>query len=276
MSGALRYGTDVLKAELPVQLARFQRHSGVRTLLWKQGTDSDNWLNAAQSVATGMVRGCGLAYLPRVTREVEKITGQCIGASGVSSALATIRNIEWLDDQQEWFWFVDETHKNRLVIAVRKIMAVARRPVDIEEIYGGIARMRGDRVRFVGPYPPPPWAVQALYSRLSLLKCRQSNHFLPAIEMSVGAELSASERMIYRHMERRGGLGSRRELKRMLVERGKCKYLTLQTTIATSPIIKQIDRGVFGLRGWPLSTAALKRTQAEVGPGDMTAYGGAQ
>jgi hypothetical protein len=82
--------------------------------------------------------------------------------------------------------------------------------------------------------------------------------------------------MIYRHMERRGGLGSRRELKRMLVERGKCKYLTLQTTIATSPIIKQIDRGVFGLRGWPLSTAALKRTQAEVGPGDMTAYGGAQ
>ena len=271
LSGALRYGTDVLKAELPVQLARFQRQSGVHTLLWRQGTDSDNWLKAAQGVATSMVRSCGLAYLPRVTCEVEKITGHRIGASGVSSALATIRNIEWLDERQEWFWFVDESHKNRLVIAIRKIMAAARRPVDIEEIYGGIARMRGDRVRLVGPYPPPPWAVQAFYSRLSILKCRQSNHFLPAIEMSVGAELSASERMIYRHMEPRGGLGSRRELNRMLVERGQCKHLTLQTTIATSPIFKQIDRGVFGLRGWPLSATALQRTQTEVGlPGNMT------
>ena len=210
-----------------------------------------------------MVRSCGLAYLPRVTCEVEKITGQRIGASGVSSALATIRNIEWLDDKREWFWFVDESHKNRLVIAIRKIMAAARRPVDIEEIYGGIARMRGDRVRLVGPYPPPPWAVQALYSRLSILKCRQSSYFLPAIEMSVGAELSASERMIYRHMEPRGGLSSRRELNRMLVEGGQCKLLTLQATIATSPIIKQLDRGVFGLRGWPLSAATLKRAQAE-------------
>jgi hypothetical protein len=261
--GALRYGIDVLRAKLPVRWARFERRSGVRTLVWGHAADSRSWLDTALSVATGMVRACGLAYLPRVTSETEAITGQRIGAQGVSSALATIRNLEWLDDRHEWFWFVDETHKNRLALAVRKIMAVARRPVDIEEIYGGIARMRGDRVRLIGVYPPPPWAVQALCSRVSFLKCKQSSRFLPAVEMSIAEELSATELRIYRHMEARAGLGSRRGMNLALVERGPANAMTIQTTLATSPIVKPIDRGVFGLRGWPLDVKMLNRIRAE-------------
>jgi hypothetical protein len=102
----------------------------------RQGIPLDSWLDVAHTEATGMIRGVGLAYLPDVMRQLGKITGELVAAGGISSGLATVHGLEWLDDQQVWFWFADESPKNRLVIAVRKMMAVARRPVDVEEIYG--------------------------------------------------------------------------------------------------------------------------------------------
>lgn len=266
LSAAFRYCTDVLGIKLPIELLSFSRLSISGRVLWRK--EADDWLVAAHSEATGMIRGCGLAYLPRVAMLVEANRDAPISTVAVGRALSMIRGFAWLDTNNEWFWFGDEARQNRLVNGVRKVMAVARRPVDIEEVYAGISRMRGDRVRSVSLYPPPPWAVQALCQQLSFLKCQQWNNFYPAEDMHVEAELSASELLIYRYMEARGGIGSRRELHRTFVEGGQLNPITLALTLATSPALKQIDRGVFGLRGWPLDAKQLAKAQAEVGPDD--------
>ena len=142
-------------------------------------------------------------------------------------------------------------------------MTVAQRAVDIEEIYGGISRMRSERTRAIGLYPPPPWAVEALCRRMSFLRSTRSRKFELAEELTIEEELSPCETLIYKHMGDRSGIGARPEIVRDIVESGQSAAITIAVTLLTSPTLKPLDDTVFALRGWPLDAVRAQRVQAQ-------------
>ena len=87
------------------------------------------------------------------------------------------------------------------------------------------------------------------------------------LEPAILAEtvLSESEAAVYRLMSANGNIASRHTLNAQLVENGQVKFMALQVSLNNSPIYRHIDRGVFALRGAPLSASSLKDAQESVG-----------
>src|SRR5690606_6723583 len=69
----------------------------------------------------------------------------------------------------------------------------------------------------------------------------------------------------YTLMRGSGNIVSRYTLVTELVKAGKAKPMALHVSLSSSPIYRQLDRGVFALRGAALNPASLRDAQGTVG-----------
>ncbi|MCG2578113.1 hypothetical protein LZ012_14050 [Dechloromonas sp. XY25] len=165
-----------------------------------------------------------------------------------------IPGFEWLIEKDGWFWY-GEGKDNRLVSVATKILAAAGQRVDAEEILAGLVRSRRgnyepDRQRQYLIEPPLLIVVEVL-RRVKRLKNIQYDDFFLEPSIPVETVLSDTEAAVYRLMIANGNIVSRHMLNTQLVDGGRVKFMALQVSLNSSPIYRQLDRGVFALRGAP-------------------------
>ncbi|MBO9357675.1 helix-turn-helix domain-containing protein [Bordetella petrii] len=225
-------------------------------------------IRAAREAALRLIRSCGAAQAMFVAGAASEITGMGMTPDEVMQGCRMVPGFEWLSERDGWFWF-GEGNENRLVTIALKVLAVSGRRVDAEEILASFIRARR------GYYPPeqlrpyliepPLQIVVEVLRRVKGLKNIQSDDFLLDKLVPVETVLSDAELAVYNLMRDNGNIISRHTLVTELVKTGKVKLMALHVSLNSSPIYRQLDRGVFALRGATLNPASLRDAQNTVG-----------
>jgi hypothetical protein len=264
LRGLWRFCSEVLGERLSISLTEF--HSAINGDTIAVAPNATLWVGYAHSAAVKLIGHCGAAQLHLVAATVHEQHGLSIRAADVAEVMQARQGFEWLDQEKGWFWFGADENRNRILKYVRKILAVAVRRVDVDEIFEGICRYSRSIPRQVSvDVQISPGVLQAMLSRTSWIRTVQSNDFCLADPVVIEDVLSSSELIIYNLLKRRNGVASRNFLRRRTVDKGRIEFVTFGVTLDGSPMIKQVDRGVFMLRGWPVAARSLTRAQREVG-----------
>ncbi len=242
-------------------------HSWSPTVIDPENHNADR-IRIIRDTSMRMIRSCGAAHLFFVAGAAGEVLGSGVLPSDVERDCRMIPGFEWLCEKDGWFWY-GEAKENRLISVAIKILASAGQRVDAEEILAGFVRSRRgyyepDKARPYFIEPPLQVVVEVLCRTKGVKKIQYDDFYLePAIP--VENVLSDAETAVYRLMSDNGNIASRHTLNAQLVETGQVKFMALQVSLNNSPIYRHIDRGVFALRGAPLSASFLKDAQESVG-----------
>jgi hypothetical protein len=263
LQGASDYGREVLGRPLPIQLAQIRNGDTIVI-----AGDLPLWFQAAITQSKAIIRHCGAAQLNLAWALTMLQHQDWIPPDKFRQVIAHAPGFDWIDDNEAWFWFGPEGSANRLVKRTIEILTFAKRPLDIEIIYGGLtryARTRDSDVSEEAGVWPPMEVVQKLLAKSPALVCQQGDDFRLATE---GGESNAKEGVaetILAELRLRGGLASRSELHQALVVDKGMNPVSFSVALAHSPLLRQVDRSVFAIRGWPISAVRLTEAQHRVG-----------
>jgi hypothetical protein len=265
LEGADRFFREVLGQSL----VHTKAHGTHDTMVIVAGTASDDLVQLVRQVSVAMIRQAGAAHVFFVTGAV--------AAQGLDATLARViecarmfNGFAWLSEPEGWFWY-GNANDNRARTSAMKVLSVANRTVDIEELYGAMARSRTissiDRAVPVSMSIPLS-ILQAVLAQFSELRRWQSNDFRLAcapeeVARTREACLSPSELMIYEVLVQRGGITPRRTLTRELVESGRLEKPTFDLTLFRSPAFKRHDRGLWTLTGFSIAIEAVQAAMTE-------------
>lgn len=241
-----------------------------------QSTHDVELVRSVRSCALEMIRSCGAAHTMYVTGAVSAALGRAVMHSDVVQACQLVPGFDWLSEPDGWFWF-GERHENRLVFVARKVLVAAGQRVDIEEIMAAFARARrryqdANQQRSPAFEPPLPVAV-AVLSRLSNVRCIQHDDFALIDPPPLCETLSDIELQFHDVCTAHGNVMSRRAAHDALVKHGSFGFMALQFVLAQSPIVRQIERGVFALRGVEFQLDALRVAKESVGGSNVLKVG---
>ncbi len=223
---------------------------------------------AARDASRRMIRSCGAAHAMFVTGMVSAALGVAISINDVRHVLSAIEGMEWLTEDEDWYWFGMDTANNRVLDVARKVLTVAHRRLDIEELHQAVCRSRrilhDDRTS-----PPaievPKHVLREIFVRVPWLSVVQHNDFVLTDFVLAEEILNSSELSVVEVVRRYGGAVSRQILTKELVETGIFSSPNLQIVLANSPVIRPLGFGIFGLRGVSVSERALAAAVASMG-----------
>lgn len=157
--------------------------------------------------------------------------------------LETVPNLQWLDDEKEWFW-VKGTNRNRLLNQVEKVMSVAG-SIGIGELREGVGRFHR-----MGGFRPP----REVLARL----CEQSGLYSRDGDLiKEGPDLRPWDEVLGQTVEGRiaealfeyGPVMRRDDLEHIVVAERGVNRSSFYVYLGYSPIIARYAPGVYGLRG---------------------------
>ncbi|WP_408952117.1 sigma factor-like helix-turn-helix DNA-binding protein [Lysobacter sp. Hz 25] len=263
LQGASDYGRDVLGRPLPIQLVHIRNGDTIVI-----AGDLPLWFQAAITQSKTMIRHCGAAQLNLVWALTMRQHQDWIPPDQFRQVIAHAPGFDWIGDDEAWFWFGPEGSANRLIKRTIEILAFAKRPLDIEIIYGGLTRYSRSRDSDVSEEAgvwPPMGIVHKLLTKSPAVICQQGDDFRLSAE---GSEFNAKHGVaesILGELRLRGGLASRSELHQALVVGKGMNPVSFSAALAHSPLLRQVDRSVFAIRGWPISAARLTEAQRRIG-----------
>lgn len=222
----------------------------------------EDLVRAVRQTSLGMIRQAGAAH-------VFFVAG-ALGAAGLAATPTQVilcarmfLGFEWLLEDEGWFWYGSGTD-NRAKWTALKVLSAANRDVDIEELYGAMARARfskqGERLGPAAVSVPMP-VLQILLSKFLEIQRSYFNDFRLAPEIeddAPAAYLSPSELMIYTAIKKHGGVASRRTLTEELVATEQIEKITLNMALMSSPVFRRHDRGIWTITGFSFSPEALQ------------------
>lgn len=267
LEGADRFFREVLGERLvSIRAAAGALSPQDKIVVTPEGADGE-MVRAVRQASTAMIRYAGAAQLYYVTGVLAE-QGMCVSPAQVTQCARMFAGFEWLVEEEGWFWYGRGTD-NRAKVTALKVLSVANRPVDIEELYSAMARARfirpGERV---GPASTaaPMRVLQVVLSKFIEIQRSQLNDFRIAPEIAdnaAAAYLSGSEILICEELMARGGIASRRTLARQLVDTGRMEKITLSMALMSSPIFRRQDRGIWAITGYSFSHKDLQQAQEE-------------
>ena len=225
----------------------------------------DGTLAAIRNVVLAMIRTTGAAQIHYVAGAASEALATGVSPAEVLECCKMHSKFEWLVEADGWFWLGPST-ENRVKNCTMKVLCVANRNVDIEELAAAIARVRITRY---GPDVVRPYLINAplpvlkeIVTRFPMVTTLQHNDFRMAERLGSqdGVEeayLSDTERDIAAVIRGSGGIASRSQLVADLVDSGRVIAITLNMTLDSSPVVRRIDSGLWALCGTTLSPAAL-------------------
>lgn len=225
---------------------------------------------AVRDASRRMIRSCGAAHVMFVTGMVSEALGTAASVRDVRQALAAIEGMEWLTEDEDWYWFGMDTAKNRVMEVARKALSVAGRRLDIEDLQQAVCRSR--RLLYEDRTPPPAVEVpkhvlREIFARVPWLSVVQFDDFVLTESVPVEETLNGSELAVAETIRRHGGAVARQILNKEFVLSGIFSGPNLQIVLAGSPIIRPLGFGIYGLRGVPVSEKAFAAAMAGVGGG---------
>jgi len=238
----------------------------IRTALDADLHDTEK-LSAIRNASLKMIRVCGAAQAYFVAGAVGESLGAGVTAAEVLRCARLVPGFQPLIDVDGWYWFGPKP-ENRLIAVAEKVVCAAEGRADAEEILAAFLRSR--RVNYeqdkqVFNIAPALSVVVEVLRSVPTLANPQYDDFELASSRPIEALLSPTEQAIYQVMKARGNVASRYTLKAELVHTGVTQPMTLHVALATSPIIRQIERGVFALRGTAIDPEALRSEKEAVG-----------
>lgn len=218
-------------------------------------------LRAVRDAARAMIRSAGAAQLFFVAGAAAKTLGRGVDIDKVLQCCRVVSGFEWLIEADGWFWFGLEKGENRLLRIASKVLAIANRSVDGEEIHAALVRSRRDHYDRapVRPYLIEPTidVVIEVLRRLPQVLTVQSNNFRLKEPIPLAAILSEAELAVFNCLSANGGVASTARLERQVVEPGLVKHMTLHICLNSTSIAVPIDLGLYALRGYSLSSSSL-------------------
>ncbi len=263
LQGASDYGREVLGRSLPIQLVQIRNGDTIVV-----AGDLPRWFQIAITQSKAIIRHCGAAQINLAWALTMRQHRDWIPLDQFRKVMAHAPGFDWIDDDEAWFWFGPEGSANRLIKRAVEILLFARRPLDIEIIYGGLtryARTRQSDVSEEAGVWPPMEIVRKLLAKSPMFVCQQGDDFRLASEISKSDTKNGVAETILEELRLRGGLASRSELHQALVVDKGMNVVSFSVALANSPLLRQVDRSVFAIRGWPISAVRLAEAQHRVG-----------
>ncbi len=267
LSDADRFARELLGFGIASMTERSLWQAGNALQPMVAGTSGIQTRVAVRDGSRRMIRSCGAAHVMFVTGLVSEALNCAISVQEVRQALTTIEGMEWLTDEEDWYWFGMETVNNRVLHVARKVLSVAERRLDIEELQQAVCRSRrfSDEDRKLPPaVEVPRHVLAAILSRVPWLTVVQFNDFVLNDSVQMAEVLNASELAVAEMIRRHDGAVARRLLNKTFVATGIFSGPNLQIVLASSPIIRTLGFGVYGLRGVVVSQSALSAAMATV------------
>jgi transcriptional regulator with XRE-family HTH domain len=227
-------------------------------------------LRTIRDVSMAMIRSVGAAQIEFIAGNVSKIISKGVTPLEISDIAKLIPGFVWLREKEGWFW-LGEKYENRLLNVVKKVLAVANRRVDIEDIHGAMARSR--RIKYEATNIST-FSVEAPYivlvSVLALIpwvELVQFDDFRLRKPINLKDVLSTVELSVYRYLIAKGGIAARYEIQKALVDVIDPIFtqIALHSALDASPIFYRMDSGIFALRGIALSPNSFGLAHAAVG-----------
>ena len=166
-------------------------------------------------------------------------------------ALEPRPGFEFLDNDKDWYWFGASTTRHAFQTGVRKMLAVAGRPLGVDELLEGLARATAlKRKRDADLEVPPADVALAMLRRLSWVRVADSGAC--SLRRGHGPDgLSDVEAKVFSALRSLGGQCSRTELTKRLGEAPhRVPRESLMSVYYRSPILVSRERGVVSLIGW--------------------------
>lgn len=201
---------------------------------------------ALREVILTIVRSVGAAQAHFVAGLMSERLGRWVTTNEVVAHAKSRFGFDWLNEQDGWFWYGQATD-NMAGRCVLKILHVAERSVDIQEIVAGLTKWtKKAHAQNIGLFTiqPPLSIVAELVARLPLVEQMQNTRFRLAPEARMDAcsnVLSESERKILGVIRKHDGVVSRHGLNEELVDTGAITRPSLDAVLQFSPIFKTID-----------------------------------
>lgn len=267
IADARRFAGEVLGVKLPFVLlpVRIEIPGPPEGLLFVPG-DLPEWVECAVTHAKRLVRHSGAAHLNLLYALVVHELRAFIDPAEFRHTLTALPRFQWLGEP--WFWFGPEGSGNRMVDRAIELLAVAGRHVDIETIHAGLSRYTRTRVSAIsdeaGVLVPVGVLLEVLKASPEFI-VKQTDDVALAKPVSPDTLLSDSACALYEFMHARGGVAARSELNAAFIRTSRLNPVTMSVTLAIHPIFRQLDRGLFALRGRPLQFDRMVDAARSVG-----------
>jgi hypothetical protein len=208
--------------------------------------------------ATRLVAAQGAASLTSLAGRCA-VSGVFLDARATSEALHAVSDPAWLDDEQEWFT-LPTGRKSALRSRVDKVLAVAREPMTISDIWAAAtfdppqSRQRRSHVT-----PLPTVIFARLLATVPGIRVSPSGY--EAVDREPEQVLTGWELTVYRTLAAAGGVLA---LDRLLAQhRGEPRH-SMWVAARAAPFVVVPAAGLLALRGWQVSPAAMLAAQASV------------
>jgi transcriptional regulator with XRE-family HTH domain len=275
VAGADQFAREVLGrtvVRIVTRPANMQGHTTPMAI--QDDAPDDGELRAVRQVAVSMVRISGAAQVHFVAGMSSTVLKRGVTPEEVVRCCRIFSNFEWISEEDGWFWF-GPAADNRAKTAAFKVLSVATRNVDVEEIHDAMARARLLRYN---PDKPRPYLLDAPLSVLREVLARipgieklQYNDFRLDVLRAPEEVLSDTELAIYNVLMRYRGVASRHTI----IEEGLASLdvtpMALNFALDSSPILVRLDKGIWSIRGYRISgeavSAAIVRHSSSIGGG---------
>lgn len=245
----------------------WQAGNAIKRMVLPIWDEEDGLTAAVRDAARRMIRSCGAAQIMFVTGMVSEAMSKPISVTEVRQSIQSIEGMEWIAEDDGWFWFGLDTANNRAVEIARKCLAISDQRMDVEEIQQAICRSRQRRVSYNKDRhnrPPmielPRHVLCEVLSRIPWLTVVQYDDFLLKEKVKPEDVLSQAELALYNLMKIHGGVATRNMMYEELIgNQNLMSVINLQVLLANSAIIRQTHRGLFVLRGSDISIEAMQR-----------------
>lgn len=277
IEGVERFAHDFLSCSI----VRFDKTRGLQpnTRLATGDSDDDaSIVRVVREVSLAMIRSVGAAHVYFVAGASSKKVGRGVTPDEVMKCARMIAGFEWLLEIDGWFW-LGHTNENRVKTCAMKVLHVADRNVDVEEIAGALARAFKARYGqdVTRPYliAAPTAVLTEVLTRLPGVETIQHKKFRMderAGEALNDELLSESEAKVVEVMRAHGSVVTRSQLTSQLVDTGLVGAPSLDQVLSNSPVVKALDFGYWTLVG----TTLTARPELKPLPSPMSRDGLAQ
>lgn len=259
LKAAYTYGPNVLGRALPIAI---ELRQGVDYVVPRDGPD---WVGAALRLCKKWIRFNGAALVSQVLLDVQEELDVRIRRDEFVHTLERLPGFAWLDATSNWFWFGPDWCSNRLLEWARRVIATAGRAVDIEMVHSGLIRLSG---RYDEPgrrtvIIPPAEVLLAMLGACDDTNIKQGDD-VELLDMSKVRPVDPTEvvEQVIAKMREYGGVMSLGELKTALVAHGMVNPVTLAIYLASSPVLRRLDHGIYAIRGMRLDPQHVARAFA--------------
>jgi hypothetical protein len=234
-------------------------------------SDSVAVIAAVIDTARAVVRRAGAARVSEVTGKVAADLAVWVDDELVTAVVSEPADFAWLERRTGWF-YLPSVAKNAVAARVTKVLSVSG-AVGLGDLHAGIRR--DERMR---DFVMPEYILAELCARLPGVSVDGSLVTTDAPQHPEDV-LETTELTLVRALRDAGGQADRHELERACLAAGM-KLASFNNRIAYSPIVADLGRGRYGLRGAaaagdgapPWNAAETHSDDHRPRPGDPASY----